>query len=309
MFLENIFTNDKKLNKLAKVSCTYNANYDYWVEQLFERIMRLFVWENTEVDDKKKSIKPKEIEQRLILTGHCGVTELNGELTAMYGSFHGVTKYQDEFKNYNVRCPIYSDNRKIGENIIVIDNNSLRNPCYNLIHHYAILLGHVETTLLNCLINARDSGGVPIASTEKQKCSLDSYHTKIFNGEYGAVTDSGQLGIEYAGNDRGTKQDILNIMEVREKIIKSFYSDIGVRSAFEKRNNTVMAEVEADTSLLLLNLSDMIDCRKRGADEVNKLFGTNWDVHIAKEIDYSVENERYKFDTDTETHVVEEKKE
>ena len=70
-----------------------------------------------------------------------------------------------------------------------------------------------------------------------------------------------------------------------------------------------MAEVEADTSLLLLNLSDMIDCRKKAADEVNSMFGTNWSVHIAKEIDYSVENERYKFDTDTETHIVEEKKE
>ncbi len=307
MFLENLFNSDKNLSKLAKISCTYNANYDYWVEQLFERIMRLFVWENTETEDVKKSIKPKEIEQRLILAGHCGITELKGELTAMYGSFHGVTKYQDEFKNYNVRCPIHSSSREIGKDIIVINNNSLRNPCYDLIHHYAILLGHVETTLLNCLINVRDSGGVPIASTEKQKQSINAYNTKLFNGEYGSITDSGQLGIEYAGTDRGTRQDILNIMEVREKIIKSFYSDIGVRSAFEKRNNTVMAEVEADTSLLLLNLSDMIDCRKKAADDVNKMFGTNWSVHIAKEIDYSVENERYKFDTDTETHIVEEK--
>ena len=307
MFLENLFNSDKSLSKLAKVSCTYNANYDYWVEQLFERIMRLFVWENTETEDVKKSIKPKEIEQRLILAGHCGITELKGELTAMYGSFHGVTKYQDEFKYYNVRCPIHSSSREIGKDVIVINNNSLRNPCYDLIHHYAILLGHVETTLLNCLINVRDSGGVPIASTEKQKQSINAYHTKLFNGEYGVITDSGQLGIEYAGTDRGTRQDILNIMEVREKIIKSFYSDIGVRSAFEKRNNTVMAEVEADTSLLLLNLSDMIDCRKKAADDVNNMFGTNWSVHIAKEIDYSVENERYKFDTDTETHIVEEK--
>ena len=94
-------------------------------------------------------------------------------------------------------------------------------------------------------------------------------------------------------------------MEVREKLIKSFYSDIGVRSAFEKRNNTVQAEVEADTSLLLLNLSDMIDFRKKGAEQVNKMFGTNWSVHIAKEIDYSVENERVAFGTDTEVHVKE----
>ena len=53
----------------------------------------------------------------------------------------------------------------------------------------------------------------------------------------------------------------------------------------------------------------MIEGRKKAADEVDSMFGTNWSVHIARERDYSVENERYKFDTDTETRIVEEKKE
>ena len=115
----------------------------------------------------------------------------------------------------------------------------------------------------------------------------------------------GNLGITYAGSDRKTQQDLIDIMETREKLIKSFYSDIGVRSAFEKRNNTVQAEVEADTSLLLLNLADMLRCREKACEEVNKLFGTNWSVHVAKEIDYGTENQRIQFDTSTETHVEE----
>ena len=94
-------------------------------------------------------------------------------------------------------------------------------------------------------------------------------------------------------------------MIAREKILKSFYSDIGVRSAFEKRSNSVEAEVEADTSLLLLNLSDMIACREKGAEEVNKMFGTNWSVHVAKEIDYGAENERTQFDSSSEVHIAE----
>ena len=96
------------------------------------------------------------------------------------------------------------------------------------------------------------------------------------------------------------------IMETREKLIKSFYSDIGVRSAFEKRNNTVMAEVEADTSLLLLNLSDMLKQRENACIEVNQMFGTDRTVHIAEEIDYGAENQRDQFDTATEVHVKEE---
>lgn len=300
MFLEFMDTDEgRKISKLARESSTFNMGYKYWRDVLFERVMRLFVWEDT------GDVKPKEIEQRLMLTGHCGITRLDGEITAMFGSFYGVTRYIDEWSHYIVRCPIYSGERKIGTDVVVIDNNALRNPTYMLVHHYAIMLAHTEVTLVNCLVNARDAGGVPVVATEKQKNSINEYQGKIFNGQYGVVTDIGNLGIEYMGADRRTVQSLRDIMETREKLIKSFYSDIGVRSAFEKRNNTVQAEVEADTSLLLLNLSDMLKCREVGAEEVNKMFGTNWKVHVAEEIDYGTENERIQFDTNTVIHVQE----
>lgn len=302
-FLEYMDTDEgRKVSTLARESSTFNTGYKYWRELLFERMMRLFVWEDT------NEVKPKEIEMRLLLAGHCGVTKIKeptDELTVMFGSFFGVTKYFDEWKNYTVRCPIYSGQRTIGQDVVVINNNAIRNPAYMLVHHYAIMLAHTEVTLINCLVNARDAGGVPVCSTEKQKQSVTEYQGKIFNGQYGIVTDIGNLGLEYMGADRRTNQNIMDIMETREKIIKSFYSDIGVRSAFEKRNNTVMAEVEADTSLLLLNLSDMLKCREKGAEEVNKMFNTNWSVHIAEEIDYGTENERIAFDTNTEIHIKE----
>ena len=285
----------------AKQSCTYKAYYEYWIEQLFERIMRLFVWENT--DD----VEPKEIEERLLLQGHCGITKILGEkeLTAMFGNFYGVSKYVDDKPYYMVRCPLYSGSRTIGKDIVVIRNNSLKNSTYSLVHHYATLLAHNEVTLVDTLINVRDGGGIPVATTEKQKQSITAYQSKIFNGQYGVVTDIGNLGLQYIGSDRKTHQNIMDIVTTREKILKSFYSDIGVRSAFEKRSNSVEAEVEADTSLLLLNLSDMLDSRKKGAEEVNKLFGTNWNVHIAKEIDYSTENQRVAFNSDDDIHVKE----
>lgn len=301
MFLQDLFSTEtgQRMNKWARENSTFNACYMYWREQLFERIMRIFIWENT------GDVKPKEIEQRLLINGHCGIAEYKGELTAFYGSFNGVTKYQDEWTHYNVWCPIYADRKKIGSDVIVIDNTSIRNSAMALIHHYAIMLGHTEVTLVNLLVNARDAGGVPIAATEKQKQSIHSYLAKLFNGQYGVVTDTGSLGVTYAGSDRRTQQELMKVMETREKLIKSFYSDIGVRSAFEKRNNTVMAEVEADTSLLLLNLSDMLHCREMGAKAVNERFGTNWKVHVAEEIDYSSENARMQFDTVTQIHVKE----
>ena len=301
------------INKYAKFSVTYNAYYLYWRQELFERVMRLFIWEDTYKNEKGKitGVLPKEIEMRLILAGHCGITKINGEkeLTAMFGSFYGVTKYYDIWKNYMVRCPVYSGSRTIGKDVVVINNTSIRNPVMPLIHHYSTLLAHTEVTLADLMINARDSGGVPIATTEKQKKSITEYQSKKFNGQYGVVTDIGNVGLNYAGSDRHTSQDVYNVMEIREKLIKSFYSDIGVRSAYEKRNNTIQAEVEADTSLLLLNLSDMLKQRENGAELVNEMFGTNWSVHIAEEIDYGAENQRVQFDTNSEIHIMEKEEE
>lgn len=309
MFVESLFQNlegkDRELTKLNKTSCSYNYMYKHWRNFLFERIMRLFVWEDTYDPVTREGVQPREIEQRLILQGHCGIADFKGELTAFFGSFYGVTKYQDEWKYYNVRCPIYSGKRTLGKDIVVINNNALRNPTYDLVHYYATLLGHTDVSLINTLINARDSGGVPIVSTEKQKQSVKEYQNDIFNGVYGVVQDPAYLGIQFGGSDRKTQQDIMDIMETREKLIKSFYSDIGVRSAFEKRNNTVQAEVEADTSLLLLNISDMLHQREYACDEINSMFGVNWSVHVAEEIDYGAENERIQFDSSTEMHVVE----
>ena len=49
MFIDNYVQNKEGKNvlKLARESTTYNAMYKFWRDALFERVMRLFVWENT----------------------------------------------------------------------------------------------------------------------------------------------------------------------------------------------------------------------------------------------------------------------
>lgn len=275
-----LYENKEWFDKLSKGACTYNALYGYWREQLFERVMRLFVWES--------DVEQKEIEQRLIIAGHCGITKLprKKELTAMFGTFYGVTEYFDEFKNYTVHCPIYAGTRTIGKDIAIISNNAERNPVLPLIHHYAQLLAHAEVTFLNILINARDNSGIPIVSTERQKQAVLQYQGKKFNGQYSAIADPGALGVNY------TQQTTLNsslykeMWETRNNILKEFYSDIGVKAAFEKQSNTIDAEVRSNDSLLLLNIKDMLEYRKRGCEAVNKLYGTTWSVKVSDEINY-----------------------
>lgn len=272
-----------QLKFMQKEGGTLLSNYDFWIDNLFERIMNMFIWE------VGSDVLPKEIEQRLIINGSCAIADFmtNGkkELTAFFNSFHGVTKYYDEKTHCTVTSPIYTDNLKIGEECAVIDNTKLRTPLMPVVEHYAYMLAHAEVTLVSALIDARDAGGVPAATSEKQKQSIIEYQTKLFNGEKGVITDFGALGVQYAGSDRHTQQNIVDIMEVRQKLLKNFYADIGVKAAFDKRSNAVTSEVEADSAMLLFNVSDMLQMREIGCQRVNNLYGTSWTVKLNPEIE------------------------
>lgn len=272
-------------------ACTYPAYYKFWTNELFERLTRLFVWENTYkiIDGKIIGIDPKEIESRLILRGFAAVTKLkpsDEELTVFFASMFGPTKYFDEWKQVNIHCPIYAGTRTIDKDAIIINNTRIRNPSYMYVHHYATLLAHAEVTLVDMMVDARDNGGVPIARTQKQFESIRAYQNKRFYGKYGVVTDMGGLGVDYAGSDRKTSQSILEVLEARNKLIRSFYSDIGIRAAFEKKSNVNSLEIDGNDSLLKFNISDMLDQRELACKKVNDLFGTNWSVRLPEEIDY-----------------------
>lgn len=283
------------ISQYARENSTYSAFYFYWRDELFSRVMRLF-------KEKTDPIPPKEVEIRLMIQGHVGIAPLryNGEteLTAFWGLPNGIGKYRDELPFYSCRCPVWSGNLKVGKDVIVVDNNTLRNPLFDLIHHYAIILAHTEVTYIHTNVNARSANGVPIASTTKQKKSIKDYIGKLFNGQYDVVTDIGNMGIQYAGAHMNTALSSDEIWNVRERILASFLSDIGVKTGLDKKSNTVTDEINAGTPSMLINLDDMLNARKDGFERVNKRFGTSWTVELNENLDYI--NEFIKGDSDNE---------
>ena len=311
MFLQSEYENIRtrcKINFIeedAADSSTFSRLYEFWKDHLFERVMRLFVWESLPIDQK-------QIEKVLTIQGYAGVFPMPkkifqagsrfpaGELTVFYGNMSGVTKYTDEKVNYIAHCPIWTGKRKIGVDCALINNNALRNPTMELIHQYAVKLAHADVSLIMCIINHRLDSGIPVAKSQKHLESIKRLQRKTFNGEYGVLADIGDIGLEYIKITNGSSEDITKLYEVREKLIKSFYADIGVRSAFEKNNNTVVDEITSDQSFLLLNIADMLEQRKKGCEEVNRLFGTNWSVDLAPEIKLIMDGKEGVTNEDTE---------
>lgn len=259
--------------------------YGYWVNNLFERMAKLFDWKNTG-DDLHGGIDPEHIEKYLLLNGNVGITKYNGDLTAFMGSYSGVSIYYDRFPLYMVRSPLYSGVRTIGKDITVIRNNTCESDVKRLCHRYAIMLGHCECTLVTLLVNSRVSS-VPTVNTNKEKAIIDAWRNGVYNGKLTTVLDSGFLSVKWQDINVKSLTTLSELMETRERLLISFYHDIGVKCTPVKNGNMINAEVNNDDSMLLLNIDDMLKERRKGCERVNEMFGTNWTVDKCEELQYN----------------------
>lgn len=275
MFLDFTFSSDKMLLKKKKIK-SLDEVYNFWLENLFERIMRLFKYNNID------SVLPKEIEQRLLINGHCAIALYENKLTAFYGEFSTPTIYFDEFEKYSVFSPIYAKTLEIGKDCIIIENNALKNPCIELCEHYATLLAHLDISLINALVNMRDSNGIPVASTQKELEVLRNYRKKLYSGEVVPILDSAFSMTKFVQTGDSNKTDIKAFIETRKNLLDCFYNDIGVKTSYDKKGNMIREEVDANDNMLLFNIQDMLDSRKKCIEKVNEFFSTNIQIELAE---------------------------
>lgn len=295
MFFDEYLNKNTNIKSICKTSGTFEAGYDYWSNYLTERVLRLFKWENT------GDVPSREIEIALMLGGSCGVTTKYKNTLSVFAGYYagGPTQYYDVYKQYAVNSPVFSKILTIGKDVVMGRNNSVMNNALPLIHRYAMLLAHIEVTIVDVLIDSRTSS-VAIARTEAERQSLVNYRNSLCNGKVMPILDPAFSQAKFVDLKGNLGADLKTLIETRENILNSFYSDIGVKTAWNKKGNMIQEEVEASNGLMLFNLNDMLNCRKLLAEEVNTKYGTNWTVDISEELkvvpedlerDAGVENE------------------
>lgn len=259
--------------------------YSFWVNNLFERCARLFVWKNTGTD-LDGGVDPIHIEKPALKYGKAIDTLYKGRTTLFKGSYYGVTVYDDRFTHVNVSSPLYAGKRTIGKDCVIIRNNSCETSICHLVHRYAVMLAHAECTLVTLLVNARVSS-VPAVNNTKEKTLIDQWRNGVYNGKIGTIVDSGFLSVKWQDINTHSLATLQEVWELRENILNSFYNSIGVRTTWNKKGNMIADEVGGNDSMLLFNINDMLECRKRGADDHNKMFGGSWEVDKCEELKYN----------------------
>lgn len=280
MFLDTYIAAGAIPYKYDATEGTVQSGYAYWRNYLAEKVVRLFDWENTE------EIPEDEFEKVLMFNGMGFGTQYKGEKCILNCNWAGdTTLYYDRWKQVSVRSPLGAGILTPGKNGVLFRNNSMCNSILPLIHRYAVMLAHTDTTYIDTMINARDASGIPVVSTEKQLQSYTEHRNALANGKVKPVSDPAFLGIQFATSNSTLAINPKDIMEVRQDLLCSFYNDIGVRSNRTKKSNMIQAEVQQDDQMLLLNLEDMFECRQKAKDEFNARYGTRLNVKKSKELE------------------------
>lgn len=263
---------------------SFKKAYTAWRNTLVERVINIFEWKNL-------PFKQKEIEILLTFVGFCGVTKSKkAELMAVYGSMSGVTNYPDQFTTFTYATPLESGMRTIDKDIVVIDNNQIRLPLIDIINSYSTLLAHTDLSLQAILINSRATGLVT-AKTQAQVDSIASWYSSLENGKTLAVLDGKSFeslmddeGIKVVPMNYPSAMTIDSYYQIRENLLKSFYSEIGINSMRDKRERVVEAELDTNLNRILFNIDDMLKSRKDACMKINSIFGTNISVDYNEEI-------------------------
>lgn len=260
IFYERNGIKNEKLMDLGRV-------YSYWRAMLFERLMRMFVWDNL-------PFPQRELEYRLLKSGAALIVDdSKAGIMTTWAALSGVTVYEDVFTEATYAEPTAKGGTvKIKTARAVYGyNNSLHQSLQPHVDYYASLLAHGYLTIKMAMVNLR-AQDILAATDDSTKESIKAWHSGLYEGKMLAIFDDTLSELPTSIQNLSSNNhnlSITDLLESQNEILRCFFRDIGIRYTKEKRGNMVVDEVSSDDMMLLYNVDDLLFCRQELATAYN----------------------------------------
>lgn len=186
-------------------------------------------------------------------------------------------------------------NLTIGENCVVMPNDSMYKGLLPLLSKYCFLLAENELTISVVDTLARSSL-IFSADDEQQKENIDNFIDDIKEGELSSILSDKIMGMENMGVQPGATASasiLTNLIEVEQYWKASMYNELGLNANWNaKRESLSSSESLLNSDTLRPLIDDMLKCRQDFCEEVNKKYGTN----ISVELDSAWEDNQIELD-------------
>lgn len=258
-----------------------DINTNNHIKYMLARTRRMFEWGNL-----PDTIPERNLELMLQTNGHVCIAKHEGKIYAFVGSFGGVPNAYYMPTKYIVSNPYlkFSKEFTIGEDCVVIMNDSLFMGLLPLFSKYGTLLAKTELTM-GMIVTLARAALVMDAEDEGELRSAQDYIDKLARGELGIITRDRLLQgdkIQVQPGASTAANVFTHLIELCQYWKASEFNEVGLNANWNAKRETITAsEALLNSDTLLPLCDDMIMCREKGIEEVADMFGENWTVDFA----------------------------
>ena len=251
---------------------------EYYIKDTLIRTQKMFNYNNL-----PKTIPKEQLELLLQRNGYAVITKVNGELYAFYGGLGGEPNeyYLPTIATVANPALKFSKSMIIDKECVVIKNDVMFMGLMPLIQSTSYLLAQADISFKYALINGRMKA-IVTAPNDEVKASLDEMFRQIEKGSSLKVVVDDDLMNELKVSPYGSNDNGIDIIELKQYIIGSFYQKLGIQSNFNmKREALNSAESALNDDILYPLIDEMLEERQKGIEKINELYGTNISVELS----------------------------
>ena len=252
-----------------------------------------------------ETIPAKELEKILQLKGFAFITEVSGKLYAFACSKSGE---QDAYGNplqVTIANPYLKFNKtlNIDGDGVLFSSDEMDLGLYPLFEKCNTQLVENEITMTLWGFNARTQKLIS-APDDKTKESAEQYLKKLLDGDLSVIGENALFDgvkIQNSANTGGVTTQ--QMVEFQQYIKATMYNEVGISANFNmKRERLVSSEVEQTEDSLFPFVYNMMKCRIKGVEALNKKyslnvkvdFGSIWHVKNKELVDDIIDKEPFE---------------
>jgi len=257
--------------------------YSYYVAMLTEKCLGQYNYSNL-----PENLPEEQIELRLIQNGYCCIFKAKGYqdgkiadlgLVTAFGGLSGVDMYYKPTRFVYAQPVLVGKTVTLHKDCAIIYNSTIdeyrRVGFWEIIRRYARMLADLDSSFNILTVNGR-AGKLNVVADEQTARTVNEAFQKLALGEYQTINQKSIIELYKTLDWNGDKTgQMTELLMAKEKVMENFLQEIGVNKRTDKRERLVADEVYADDQLLTVNTDDMLASRKKGVEEINRLFGTN----------------------------------
>ena len=248
------------------------------IMQMLNKTIRMFDYENL-----PDTIQAKDLEIQLMCNGFTTWAKVGDNLYTFFSGLGGEPNpyYLPTLSIIANPALKYNASLTIDKDCVVMLNDYLYQGLLPLFNKYGSLLTESEISLKYAIINARVPALVEADNDNTQK-SAEIFFEDVEKGEKYGVISSKEFFDGIRSHDFYKENYIKEIIEAIQYIKGSWYNEIGLNAAFNMKREAINeAEATLNEDILYPTVDDMLECRQKGLEKVNKMFGTNIKVKLS----------------------------